>query len=287
MDKKKIKAGFKEAKNITKKFAKTFYLASLFLTRKKKYASYAVYAICRLSDEAVDDFSGLNPVENLKKLEQRIACAYTQHLIDTPLLAAFRDTVNTYQIPKEYFDTLIKGMYMDLELKSYPDFTALNEYCYRVAGIVGLIMLKIFGSKNDSAQAYAVKLGIAMQLTNILRDIKEDLLRNRIYLPQDELREFGVPPHQLSAGQNNEAFKNLMRFQIERATKLYSESLKGIPLIRSRRARFVVLIMQDNYRRILTAIGNNDFDVFSRRAQVSRTRKITAILKIFFEGKYL
>ncbi len=216
MDSRKLREGFREAQKITKNFAKSFYLASLFLPKEKKYASYAVYAICRLSDETVDDPTKADPQQELAKLEQKIADAYTKNVIDTPLLAAFRHTVETYRIPKEYFDILIQGMRMDLELKRYTNFPLLYEYCYRVAGIVGLIMLRIFGCRDKTAEGYAVKLGAAMQLTNILRDISEDLARDRIYLPQEELASFGVSERQLSLEQNNAAFKNLLRFQIKR-----------------------------------------------------------------------
>jgi phytoene synthase len=287
MDNQKLRIGFREAKKITRKFAKTFYLASLFLPKDKRNASYAVYAICRLSDETVDDLSCPNPEENLKKLEQKISEAYTENIINTPLLAAFKQTINTYQIPKEYFDTLIKGMRMDLELKHYLNFSALHEYCYRVAGVVGQIMLKIFGYRNQAAQNYAIELGVAMQLTNILRDINEDLLRGRIYLPQEEMQNFGVSEQQLSLGQNNETFKNLLRFQIQRCNKLYGDSLTGIKLIDNCRARFVVLTMQEIYSEILRVIQKNDYDVFSKRAQVGKIKKLQIILKILREGKYL
>jgi len=287
MEKKKLKAGYREAKEITRKFAKTFYLASIFLPKDKRYASYTIYAICRLSDEIVDNPVSSNPQQNLQNLEQKIAAAYAKDIIDTPLLAAFRHTINTYQIPKEYFDALIKGMRMDLTQNRYSSFPALHEYCYYVAGVVGLIMLKIFGYQNKSAEAYAIELGIAMQLTNILRDIREDLTRNRIYLPQDELQKFQVSEQQLLLGQNNDAFKNLLCFQIQRCHKLYSQSLPGIKLITSRHARFVVLAMQEIYSSILDVIEKNNFDIFTKRCFVNKVQKIKIICKIIREGKYL
>lgn len=281
MDSRKLREGFREAQKITKNFAKSFYLASLFLPKEKKYASYAVYAICRLSDETVDDPTKADPQQELAKLEQKIADAYTKNVIDTPLLAAFRHTVETYRIPKEYFDILIQGMRMDLELKRYTNFPLLYEYCYRVAGIVGLIMLRIFGCRDKTAEGYAVKLGAAMQLTNILRDISEDLARDRIYLPQEELASFGVSERQLSLEQNNAAFKNLLRFQIKRCEEFYRDSLAGVKLIDNYRTRFVVLLMQGIYAGILQAIQKNNFDVFSKRARVSRINKILIVSKYY------
>lgn len=280
-------SGFKEAKRITKKFAKTFYLASLFLPKDRKYAGYSVYALCRLSDEAVDNSAICNQTDILLGLEEKISAAYSGCKLNEPLLAAFRETVKKYKIPKECFDELIEGMRMDLKIKRYPDFSALYKYCYRVAGVVGLIMIKIFGYKDASCRDYGIKLGIAMQLTNILRDINEDIGRGRIYLPQDEMLKFNVSESQLIKGLNNEGFKNLMRFQIERCRKYYEESSAGIKLIDSRLSRLVVMVMKETYCGILDEIKKNNYDIFSKRVFVSKSRKIAIISKILWERKYL
>jgi len=287
MDKKILAEGFREAERITRKFAKTFYLASLFLPKDKKYASYAVYAICRLSDDSVDNPENSDPRARLREIEKEISAAYTESSNISPLLAAFRITARAYQIPKEYFEILIQGMYMDLEIKGYADFRSLYKYCWQVAGVVGLIMLKILGSKNKAAQAYAVKLGIAMQLTNILRDINEDLKRNRVYLPENEMADFGILKSQLLEKNSDGRLKSLLRFQIQRCHEFYADSLPGIKLIDDRKVRFVVLVMQENYRLILSAIQKNDYNIFSKRAQVSKLKKIMTVIKILLEGKYL
>jgi phytoene synthase len=286
MHNRQLQAGFREAKTITKKFAKTFYLASFFLPPAKKYASYSIYALCRLSDAAVDDLTGLPPEDSLGKLQQKISQAYTQESINEPLLAAFRYTVNTYRIPQEYFLRLLEGMRMDLAQKRFADFNALYEYCYRAAGVVGLMMLKVFGPVDEAASGYAVKLGVAMQLTNILRDIKEDLGRNRIYLPQDELKNFKITEQQLFSGKNNENFRDLMRFQIKRAQQFYDECLPGIKLISCPRTRLVILAMAENYRQILKAIEKNNFDVFRKRAGISNLAKLKTVFKILLNGSY-
>jgi len=287
MDKRELKTGFQEAKKITKKFAKTFYLASLFLPKEKKYASYAVYAICRLSDEAVDKLNCLSQEESLQILESKISDAYTDKQISEPLLLAFRQTVNKYKIPQKYFDELIKGMRMDLVVNHYRDFPALYEYCYRAAGVVGLIMLKIFGYKNNATEDYAIKLGVAMQLTNILRDINEDLIRGRVYLPQDEMTQFSISEQQLFKGQVDDNLRNFLRFQISRCRKLYNESLAGIKFINKPICRFVVLCMKEVYSGILDAIEENDFDVFTKRAYVNKLRKAAIIFKILWKREYL
>ncbi len=287
MCKRKIGPGFREARDITRNFAKTFYLASLFLPQEQKYASYAVYALCRLSDEAVDNSPGAKRQENLRRLELKICGVYSGGEIDDPLLKAFRLTVTRYKIPKEYFDALIEGMRMDLKVKRYADFPALYEYCYRAAGVVGLIMLKIFGYKDKAAEDYAVKLGVAMQLTNIIRDVKEDLSRGRIYLPQDEMRKFGVEENLLFSGKADARIDALLRFQIERCRRIYNESAAGIKFIDSAACRFVVLCMKEVYAGILDEVERNGHDVFGRRAYVNRMRKSGIILKILLERKYL
>jgi phytoene synthase len=280
--------GFRKAKEITSKFARTFYLASFFLPRKKKYASYAVYAICRLSDETVDEDLSLPEKEDkLLRMEEKIKLAYTQGENGDPLLESFRQTVDNYKIPREYFDELIAGMRMDLRIKRYSYFPSLYDYCYRVAGVVGLIMLKVFGYKDTAAEGYAVKLGVAMQLTNILRDIKEDSLRGRIYLPLEDVERFGVGEEQITACRMNENFKELLRFQIKRCRKYYDDSSAGIGLIDNPASRFVVLCMKEMYSGILDEIEKNDYDVFGRRACVGKLKKIGIILKIILERKYL
>ncbi|MFA5092841.1 MAG: phytoene/squalene synthase family protein [Candidatus Omnitrophota bacterium] len=278
--------GFAQAKKITKKFAKTFYLSSLFLPKDKQNASYAVYAICRLSDESVDQLNDFQQQNQLSQIEQDIASAYTQKPLNNPLLAAFRQTVNNYNIPKEYFDELINGMRMDLEIRRYPNFLALKDYCYKVAGVVGLIMLKIFGYKDASAYDYAIKLGIAMQLTNILRDIKEDFARGRIYLPQNEMQQFNISEFQLANQENDQNFKNFINFQIKRCEELYAQSQNGINLIDNRFCRFVVLTMKEIYAEILNVIKKNSYDVFSRRAHVGKFKKLSIVISILLRGKY-
>lgn len=278
--------GFSIAEKITKKHAKTFYFASLFLNKEKKRAAYAVYALCRLSDESVDNSGGASPLENLKNLEQKINAAYADTNLDDALLQAFRQTVNKYKIPKEYFDELIEGMYMDLNKNRYDNFDELYTYCYKVAGVVGLIMLDIFGYLDIKAKDYAVDLGIAMQLTNILRDIKEDFSRRRIYLPKDEMASFGVSETDIAGENPNENFKFLLKDQIARARKYYQASKAGVKLINDANSRFVVCAMADIYSGILDNIEKLNYDVFRTRAHVSALNKVIAVIKILGEGKY-
>jgi len=284
---KDIQKGFKVAKTITKNWAKTFYFASRLLSPEKRKAAYSIYAICRLSDDAVDNPANPSALEQINKIKKNIDAVYNDKTLESYVLLAFKHTVNKYDIPKRYFDELIEGMYMDLEKKRYEDFNQLYLYCYRVAGVVGLIMLKIFGYNNSSAQQHAIDLGIAMQLTNILRDIKEDFGRGRIYLPLDEMTHFGILENHLQKAEVDDRFIAFLKFQIERTRKYYERSLKGINMISSVRSRLVVCTMKDLYAAILKAIENNGYDVFSRRAHINTLAKFGHTLNLFFKGEYL
>ena len=280
-----IARGFKEAQKLTKRYAKTFYFASKLLGRKKRQAAYSVYAICRISDDSVDGAGGC--LEKLKIIEKKIDSAYSSSCFQEPLSLAFKNTVNTYNIPKCYFDQLIKGMYLDLEKKNYANFDELYNYCYKVAGVVGLVMLQIFGCQNEKAKQSAVDLGIAMQLTNILRDIKEDLDRGRRYLPLNELKDYHIEAESLKLEKVSEEFVSLLKFQIQRARTYYQSSDKGIRMIADRRSRLVVCAMSKIYEAILGEIEKNNYDIFSSRASVSGLAKLGLLVKIIIDGKYL
>lgn len=275
---------FKEAKELTRKHAKTFYFASKLLGLEKRQAAYSVYAICRISDDSVDESSG--DLARLKDIEKKINAVYSQTCPKQPLLLAFKATVEKYRISKEYFDQLIEGMYLDLDKKEYVDFKELYDYCYKVAGVVGLVMLKIFGYKGEKAKEHAVDLGIAMQLTNILRDIKEDLGLGRIYLPKNELDRFGIGKEALDSEIIDENFIDFMNFQIKRARIYYQSAEKGIKMITDKNSRFVVAAMSKIYGAILDQIEKNSYDIFTRRASVSRLGKLGLLAKVIIEGKY-
>jgi len=280
---KEIIKGFKEAKKITKKYAKTFYFASFFLDKNTRRGAYSIYAICRISDNSVDENSFI-PKKRLLDIKNKIDLAYSNNPINEDLLLAFRETIVKYNIPKQYFDELISGMELDLTKSRYETFEDLYTYCYKVAGVIGLIMLKIFGYKNQEAAKYAVDLGIAMQLTNILRDIKEDCLRKRIYLPLNELNNFGVYEKDILNSKMNNNLESLLRFQLERAKKYYETSLKGVNLIDNKRAEFVVKLMANMYCAILDDIEKHNFDIFTRRAHTSILDKLTVLLKTFINN---
>ncbi|MFH0738838.1 MAG: phytoene/squalene synthase family protein [Candidatus Omnitrophota bacterium] len=278
-----INSGFTQARRITREYAKTFYFSSKFLPRAQRDAVYAIYVVCRDSDEAVDDMKLSPKQEYLSRVKENIEAAYNGSSIKESTLLAFRETVNKFKIPREYFLELIEGMRMDLEKNRYRNFQELYHYCYKVAGVIGLIMLKVFGSKENEAEKYAIDLGIAMQLTNILRDIKEDWERGRVYLPQEEMENYGVNECNIAQAKVDDNFKRLMEFQIQRARGYYTSSLEGFKFIPSRRMRFVTLSILRMYSAILDKIERGGFDVFLQRAHISGPRKLFIGLQNLFK----
>lgn len=275
----KVKRGFALSKAITRRYATTYYFASLFLPTQMRSPAYALYAVCRISDESVDNNSAGTTESALARIKGSIAAAYGGEECTNEILCAFKDTIERYKIPKVYFDELLEGIAMDLTTQRYDTFDALYRYCWRVAGVVGLIMLKIFGYRDLRAEEYAVKLGVAMQLTNIVRDIQEDYVRGRIYLPQDELAHYRITEADIANRTVTDDFKALLRFQAKRARQFYQDSLNGLLMVNGLRLRLVILLMVTLYSRILNVIERNDYDVFSRRARVGPYEKLFLALR--------
>ena len=277
----------KHAEQITRQHATTFYFASRLLSRRIRRAAYVIYSVCRISDNTVDTADGSDRAGALACLRGNIAAAY-QHTAasDSPLWREFSRIIQAHAIPRECFDTLLDGMEMDLRQNRYDSFDALDGYCYRVAGIVGVMMMHLFGYTDPRARNYAVRLGIAMQLTNILRDIKEDYHRDRIYLPQNELARLCVREEHIAQGVIDDAFVEIMKVMIARARTHYREADAGIPMIRGFRNRLTVLVMSRLYAAILTAIERAGYDVFSRRAHTTVRQKIAIAAGIPFSPTF-
>ena len=194
---------------------------------------------------------------------------------------ALADVAQTYDIPKEYFQEVILGVESDLVKDRFHNFEELKEYCYRVASVVGLICLQIFGYEDDAAKEYAVDLGLAMQLTNIIRDIREDLDMGRVYLPQDELNRFGYTEEDLKNGVRNEAFLELMRFQSQRAREYFDQGLKLLPYL-SKRSRACPAVLGALYSKVLDRIEVSGYDVLESRVSLSKAEKIAITAKTWF-----
>ena len=276
-----VEIGYQESREITRREAKNFYYAFLTLPQERRRAIYVAYAFCRYCDDAVDTAESVDQkMATLESLHASLNDAYTGCTSD-PLFLALADVADRHDIPEEYFKQVIHGVESDLTKVRYQDFEELRSYCYQVASVVGLICLQIFGYKDDSAREHAIDLGLAMQLTNIARDIQEDLGLGRIYLPQDEIARFGYSEEALEAGIVNESFIDLMRFQAQRARGYFDSGFKLLPYL-SPRSRACPAVMGQLYSKVLQRIEEAEFDVFQHRISLSKTEKLRVTAQTWF-----
>ena len=250
----------------------SFYYSFLFLPPERRRAITALYAFCREVDDAVDEAS--DPQRAAVKLAwwraelANLAAGLPQHPV-TRALQPFKDI---YSIREERLGEIIDGMEMDLTQTRYLDWPALERYCYRVAGVVGILAAGIFGYRDPRTLEYAKALGIAFQLTNIIRDVGEDARKNRIYLPVDDLQRHGVPAADILAYRESDAFRSLMRFEAERARQHYAQAMQALPAS-DRKAQRPGLIMAAIYRALLEEIERDGFRVLTQRTSLTPLRK--------------
>lgn len=285
-----VSAAYLYCQQVTRRHAKSFYFSARFLPAHKRKPIYAVYALCRHVDDAVDE-AGVQSERQariaVEEWERRLNAVYQGEAIgDNPVLIAWRDMLRRYAIGRELPLELMRGVLMDTYRNRYETWDDLRLYCYRVASVVGLMSSEIFGYEKPETLVYAEALGIAMQLTNILRDVGEDARMNRIYLPREDMERFGYTADELLRGEINERFVALMRFEIERARKFYAEAEKGIPLL-DRDARFTVLLAARLYAAILTKIEAANYDAFTRRAHLTLPAKIASLPRIWRAARKL
>jgi phytoene synthase len=254
---------------ITAAASHSFYLATALLPSAKRQAIRVLYAVCRVSDNLVDCQQG-EPAAALRAWRQRVLAP--DYAPDDPILSAWSDVRKHYGIPLRYMEQLLNGVAQDLRPRHLVTFDELAAYAYGVAATVGLMSMHILGYSDAAAVPYAIKLGVALQLTNILRDIGEDWQAGRLYLPLAELAQFDLTVADLAARQVDERWRALMRFQIERNRRLYAEARPGIGLLQ-RDSRLAVTAAADLYGAILEDIEAHDYDVFTRRAHVTTARK--------------
>jgi phytoene synthase len=271
------------ARALHKHHGKSYYFATRFFPKKLREATHVLYAFVRVPDEIVDSSgqAGSSAVE--ARLDSFIS-GWRQALVsgrsDDPVLNASARMFRAYKIPAEYSEAFLKAMRQDVSKARYATYRELEEYMYGSAAAVGLMMCYIIGFK-DGALPYAKKLGEAMQLTNILRDVGDDYrLRNRIYIPQEDLDRFGVM-HEIEDGRVTAAWRELMKFEVARARSLYRDAEPGVALL-ARPGRLPVRLAARLYESILTRIEERDFDVFSGRASTSFTGKIWYALPIIW-----
>ena len=251
----------------------SFYYSFLFLEPRRRRAITALYAFCREVDDVVDECP--DPGLARTKLDWwrgELAALYTGRA-GHPVTQALAATLKEFHLPQEQLLEIIDGMEMDLDNTRYEDFKALHLYCYRVASVVGLLAAEIFGYTDRKTLKYAHDLGLAFQLTNIIRDVGEDARRGRIYLPQDELARFGVAGADLSDARYSDNFRKLMAFQVERAQATYRQAFAQLPAT-DRKAQRAGLIMSAIYRATLDEIVREDYRVLHQRISLPPLRKL-------------
>jgi len=268
---------------ITKAGAKNFYYAFLTLPKEKRQAIYAAYAFCRITDDISDDLVGEERESGLADLRKALDSAYSNSP-DGAVFIALEDAANQYQIPKSYFEDVITGVEMDISKNRYETFEELREYCYHVASVVGLICVEVFGYSDDRAVESAIVLGIAMQLTNIMRDVGEDAERGRIYLPLEDLRKFEYTEEQLLAGEWNENFHELMKFEAERARNYFFRGTYLFNLL-DRRSRACPETLASVYSKILGKMEREKFPVFEKRVGISKFSKIAMVARLWIKSR--
>ncbi|HEX4770131.1 MAG TPA: phytoene/squalene synthase family protein [Bryobacteraceae bacterium] len=276
---------YRHCARIARERAKNFYYAFLLLDAERRASMCAIYAFMRECDDLSDDVS-IQDKNRLRELisHWRIDTEHALHgeFADNPIWPAFHDTVRRYNIPHRFFHEMIDGITSDLEPREMETFDELYRYCYQVASVVGLTIVHIFGFESGRALLLAEKCGVAFQLTNILRDVREDANLGRIYLPLEDLRRFGVPVEQLRAGVEDQSFVSLMRFEAARARKYYEESAPLAALI-SRKSRRSLWALREIYTRLLDKLEAANFAVLSRRINLQARSKLVILLRAFLQ----
>lgn len=274
--------------------ATNFYYSFIFLPAEKRRAIEAVYAFARRGDDAAD--AGLSPAEAAEEMARRRreldACYEKASNLEfektfRPELVALAEAVERFKIPKEHFEELLLGFEMDLRGSRYITFDDLLSYCYRVASTIGLIAIEIFGYHNPRTRDYAINLGTALQLVNILRDLDSDARCGRVYLPEEDLARFGLSPHDLLQRRNaSDAFHDLVEFEARRARCYFDAARRALPP-EDRRSMLPAEIMGAIYWRLLERIRRRSHDVFGERVRLSRLLKFWTALSVYLGAEWL
>ena len=262
----------------------SFYYAFLFLPAERRAAITAFYAFCREVDDVVDEISDPSVAQStLAWWQKEVQQAFAGHPTH-PVMHALMPHVKVYDIGAHHLLSVIEGCQMDLTQTRYLDFAGLQRYCHLVAGVVGEVAAKIFGQTDAATTLYAHKLGLAFQLTNILRDVGEDAMRGRIYLPIDELKQFDVKAQDLMQRQYSDRFTALMKFQAARAHSLYDEAMTLLPAA-DKRTQKPGLMMASIYRTLLREIEADNFQVLHQRVSLTPLRKLWLAWKVQALGR--
>jgi phytoene synthase len=273
-----LAASYAYCVRLARREAANFYHAFRVLPGRQRRAMCALYAFLRVADD-LSDGPG-SPADKrgaLATWRNQFARALDGNY-SHPLHAALHDTIRSHGIPSAYLGAVLDGVEMDLVQDSYATFAELYGYCYRVASAVGIACIHIWGCADTRAEAYAESAGVAFQLTNILRDLREDAARGRIYLPREDLLRFGYEREQLHRGERDSRFRALMRFEVERARRYY-DAARPLSALLPPPGRAVYQIMMRTYSSLLDAIERRDYDVFSHRISLSGWRKLRLVMQ--------
>jgi len=275
------------ADSIMKKSKTNFMYSSLFMPVEKQDAIKIIYSFCRHSDDIVDDeYSDINTKkENLENWRNEFVNSLNKNS-KIKILNDLNDVIKRYKIHPDIFTDLLKGMEMDLNKSRYKTFEDLLTYCFYAASTVGLMTIEVYGYKDKAIKEFAVNLGIALQLTNILRDVKKDAAAGRIYLPQDDLEQFGCTEKDILESNYNDNFKKLMKFQCDRARSYYKKADNF--LMKSEKGNMIPpRIMEHIYFRLLKKIEKSDYNVFAGKIRISNFKKILIAYGVFVKYKLL
>ncbi len=267
----------------TKDSGSNFYYSFLFLPRQRREAMYTIYALCKMVDSAVDEpLPGSKPLEVLATWRKEVSAAY-QGYPTLPVTISLAAHLKEFDIPEQLIQELISGVEMDLTINRYATFSDLYPYCYRVASVVGLICLKIFKTQSPKAEDYAVNLGLAFQLTNMLRDLYSDAQEDRVYLPQEDFQRFGYSVEGLLDKQSSPALTEFMKFECTRARSYYQQAhdiLQTLPPS-DQKALVVAEIMRGVYSTILQKIEAQNYPVFGPRTRISSFHRLRIATSIW------
>jgi 15-cis-phytoene synthase len=289
-DQQRLQSAYASCEAITRENSKTFFLASGLMPEDKRRATRALYAFCRVSDDIVDKPVNTNAESNhsrtLDQWQKYVINPYHEEWnddTDREVILAWSDARRNFCIPNGYVEQFIDGLALDLNRVRYRNFSELSHYCYRVACTVGLMSMHITGYESRAAIPFAIRLGVALQLTNILRDVGEDWRAGRLYLPLEELHGFGLSEEDVALGVIDDRWRSFMRFQIARTRRLYKEALPGVSLLHPD-GRFAIAAAGELYQAILRQIEAHDYNVFEHRASVGGWGKLSRLPGIWWRA---
>jgi phytoene synthase len=275
-----LERSYSYCRRVARKRARNFYYSFVLLPKEQRNAICAIYAFMRYCDDLSDDAPAGDGFarESIERWRRELDAALEAHYSGHAVWPALHDTVQRYGIPREYFHEMIEGVTSDLGPRRMVTFEELYRYCYQVASVVGLTVIHIFGFRSQDALPLAEKCGVAFQLTNILRDIREDAGRDRVYLPAEDLARFHVEAEDLRGGKRTDEFVALMQFEAGRAREYYQESAPLVEMV-DPHSRSSLWALIEIYSRLLAKIERTNYDVLSRRVELSAREKLWIILK--------